>query len=135
MSHAIRNVGLALSFAAVVVPGLAIALATASALGDSVSAPFFASSYVVAYLLWWPGLAAAFALPGRITKQRRSRPLVVAVATVLLVGLAACAWIEWSALVDSKRITPAGFFVVPFVGAVFFAALSKNAGSQETPTK
>jgi hypothetical protein len=127
MSPALRRVGLLLSFAGVAVPGLLIALATFAAISASLSSPSFAGEYALAYALWWFGLAAAFALPGLVARRTPISSLV-AVGAVLLVGMAACGWLEWSAFVDPKRIAPVGLFVVPFVGAVLFAALSKNAG-------
>ena len=127
MSSALRRVCLLLSFAGVVVPAIVIGLATLSAFGAAFSSPSFAGNYAVAYALWWLGLAAAFAVPALIARRT---PVVslVAVGAALLVGLAACGWLEWSTFVDPKRIAPLGLFVVPFVGAVLFAVLSKNAG-------
>jgi hypothetical protein len=127
MSPALRRVGLLLSFAGVAVPGLLIALATLSAIGSALSTPSFAGDFAVAYALWWSGLAAAFVLPGLVAK-RAGNPSLVASSAVLVLGVAACAWLERSAFLDPKHIAPAGLFVVPFVSAVLFTVLSKNAG-------
>jgi hypothetical protein len=102
-------------------------LATLAAFGSSFSSPSLGGNYAVAYALWWSGLASAFALPGLVAKCA-SGGSVVAVSAVLLLGVAACGWLEWSAFVDPKRIAPPGLFVIPFVGAALFAVLSKNAG-------
>ena len=127
MSPALRRVCLLLSFAGVAVPGLLIAVATLSAVGAAASTPSFAGNYAVAYVVWWSGLAAAFALPGLVAK-RAGKSSLVASSSVLVLGMGACAWLEWSAFLDPKHVAPAGLFVVPFVGAVLFPVLSKNAG-------
>jgi hypothetical protein len=127
MSPVLRRVALVLSFAGVVVPGLVIAMATFAALGSSLSSPSFAGEYSVAYVLWWLGLAAAFVLPSLVVKRTGINKLVL-VSAALLLGMAACAWLEWRALVEPKRVLPLGLFAVPLVGAALFAALNKNAG-------
>lgn len=127
MPPVLRRIALLLSFASVAVPGMVIALATFAAVGSSLSSPSFASDYAVAYVLWWLGLTAAFVLPSLIAK-RSSTPALVAGGAALLLGMGACAWLEWSAFVDPKRVAPLGFFAIPFVGAVLFTVLGKNAG-------
>jgi hypothetical protein len=127
MSRTLRQVAAFLSFAAVVVPGIVIALATLSAIESSLSSPSFAGDYAFAYIAWWLGLAAAFALPGLLAKPNRTL-LLAAAAGVLLVGLASCVWLEWGSLTEPKRVVPVGLFAVPFVAAVLTAVLSKNAG-------
>jgi hypothetical protein len=127
MSRTLRQVAAFLSFAAVVVPGIVIALATLSAIESSLYSPSFAGDYAFAYIAWWLGLAAAFALPGLLAKPNRTL-LLAAAAGALLVGLASCVWLEWGSLTEPKRVVPVGLFAVPFVAAVLTAVLSKNAG-------
>jgi hypothetical protein len=127
MSPVLRRVALLVLFVGVVVPGFVIALATFNAVGSSLSSSSFAGDYAAAYVIWWLGLAAAFVLPNLVAKRSVTTSLVAAGAALLL-GIGACAWLEWSAFVDPKRVAPLGLFAVPFVGAVLFAALSRNAG-------